>query len=32
MGSNNYKQFKKSDDYLYAVGESLLTAGYRGML
>ena len=28
----NYKQFKNSDDCLYAVGESLLTTGYQGML
>ena len=29
---SNYKQFKNSDYCLYSVGESLLTAGYHGML
>jgi len=28
----NYKQFKNSDDYLFSVGELLLTAGYYVML
>jgi len=29
---SSFNDFKTNGDYLYAVGESLLTAGYRGML